>query len=62
MTANAPLAVASTKQILVLGQDWREAEAWERQRLLIDVVVASADAREGSEAFLQKRAPVWRGG
>ena len=61
MTANAPLAVASTKQILVLGQDWREAEAWERQRLLIDVVVASADAREGSEAFLQKRAPVWRG-
>jgi len=62
LTANAPLAVASTKQILVLGQDWREAEAWERQRLLIDVVVASADAREGSEAFLQKRAPVWRGG
>lgn len=61
IAANAPLAVAGTKQIVTHGQDWPQAEAWERQRALLDVVVASADAREGSEAFLQKRAPVWRG-
>jgi enoyl-CoA hydratase len=58
---NAPLAVRTTKQIVREGPDWSPEEAWKQQRELLELIVASADAREGSEAFLHKRPPVWSG-
>ena len=61
IAANAPLAVRTTKQIVNEGPEWSPQEAWTRQRALLELIVSSADAREGSEAFLQKRPPVWSG-
>jgi enoyl-CoA hydratase len=59
--ANGPLAVAMTKRIVTESQSWPAAELWSRQAPLVDAVLASEDAREGSLAFAEKRAPVWRG-
>ncbi len=61
IAANGPLALAATKRIVEAGQDWPQAEMWERQAAIADPVFASADAVEGARAFTEKRAPVWRG-
>ena len=61
ISANAPLAVANTKQVLVQQQDWGISDAWDRQLPLTQPVNSSADAREGARAFAEKRAPVWTG-
>ncbi|MEU1526549.1 crotonase/enoyl-CoA hydratase family protein [Nocardia rhamnosiphila] len=58
---NGPLAVATTKRILVESAGWSDAEAFDRQRTLMAPVFSSRDAREGAEAFAQKREPVWTG-
>jgi enoyl-CoA hydratase len=57
IAANGPLAIAATKRILTAD----EGDAWERQAEIADPVFASEDAREGAQAFAEKRAPVWRG-
>ena len=61
IAANAPLAVAATKQILRSARDWSEAEAWSQQRKLAKPALSSDDAKEGARAFAEKRPPVWRG-
>jgi enoyl-CoA hydratase len=61
IAANAPLALAASKRILVEAPGWPEAELWTRQREIADVAIGSEDAREGSRAFAEKRTPVWRG-
>jgi enoyl-CoA hydratase len=61
ITANGPLAVRVTKQILDLGMDKSVAEGFELQQPLIETIVVSHDAREGSVAFAEKRPPVWTG-
>jgi enoyl-CoA hydratase len=61
ITANAPLAVAATKEIIVRSADWTSDEAFARQAEIMKPVFESADAREGAQAFAQKRTPVWRG-
>src|SRR3954452_8479403 len=61
ISANGPLAIAGSKRILSAAVDWTEAEAWERQGEIAGPILASEDAREGSVAFAEKRAPVWRG-
>lgn len=58
---NGPLAVAATKQIIVESSGWTDAEAFDRQRDVLEPVFDSQDAREGAEAFAQKREPVWAG-
>jgi enoyl-CoA hydratase/carnithine racemase len=58
---NGPLALRASKRIIVESADWSIAEQWERQGQLAGPVMASEDAREGSLAFAEKRAPVWRG-
>jgi enoyl-CoA hydratase len=60
IAANAPIAVRTTKDIINHGPGWPAQGTWDRQRALLQTVVASEDAREGSEAFVQKRDPVWR--
>lgn len=61
IAANGPLAVRVTKSVISRSADWPAAEAFERQRSLIEPVFASADAQEGARAFAEKRPPVWRG-
>jgi enoyl-CoA hydratase len=61
ITPNAPLALAASKRVLVESVDWSEAEFWQRQGEITGPVFSSEDAREGSIAFAEKRAPVWRG-
>src|SRR5579859_5783766 len=60
IAVNAPLALAATKRILTESVDWPQAEFFERQRAIADPVFTSEDAREGSRAFAEKRAPVWQ--
>jgi enoyl-CoA hydratase len=60
IAANGPLAVAAVKELVRLGVS-DTARAWERLSEWQKIVFASEDAREGATAFVEKRAPVWRG-
>lgn len=61
IAANGPLSVAASKRVVVESQDWPANELWDRQTALTEHIFVSADAREGSAAFAEKRKPVWQG-
>jgi enoyl-CoA hydratase len=61
IAANGPLSVAASKRVVIESQDWSSAEVWDKQAALTEHVFTSADAREGSAAFAEKRKPVWQG-
>lgn len=58
---NGPLAVRVSKQIIRESRGWSMDERYDRQAQLIGPVFVSADAREGSLAFAEKRKPNWMG-
>src|ERR1700730_6534717 len=58
---NGPLALAASKRVLQEQFDWSSAEMWEKQGAISGPVFASEDAKEGANAFKEKRPPVWRG-
>lgn len=59
IAANGPLAVQMTKRVMTEAPSWPIAETWARQREMLETIVASNDAREGAQAFSQKRSPRW---
>ncbi|MDT5334964.1 MAG: enoyl-CoA hydratase [Mycobacterium sp.] len=61
ISANGPLAVAVTKEVIVKSAGWSEEEMWRKQQELIMPVFTSKDAMEGATAFAEKRAPNWTG-
>ncbi|HEY3243746.1 MAG TPA: crotonase/enoyl-CoA hydratase family protein [Phycisphaerae bacterium] len=61
IAANAPLAVAASKQVLRESRSWSEDERFTRQHPLVEPVISSEDALEGARAFAEKRTPLWRG-
>jgi enoyl-CoA hydratase/carnithine racemase len=60
IAANGPLGLAATKEIVRLAVVDND-KAKQRQAELQPQVFGSEDAREGSLAFMEKRAPVWKG-
>lgn len=59
--ANAPLALAASKRVVVQSRDWPIDQMFERQSAITGHLLDSEDAREGATAFAERRAPVWRG-
>src|SRR6266516_7841298 len=61
LAKNGPLALAASKRILQEQFDWSSEEMWQRQGAISGPVFASEDAKEGANAFKEKREPLWRG-
>lgn len=57
----SPLAVTAAKRVLGFADELPESEAWRQQADVGEMIIASADAREGALAFVEKREPVWKG-
>lgn len=57
----APLAVRTSKAIVVQSATWPADEMFARQAPLADLVGRSEDALEGARAFAEKRSPQWLG-
>ena len=58
---NAPLAVRAAKQAVHRGLHLPLEEGLRLEQLLAEPVRQSEDAEEGPRAFLEKRAPVFKG-
>ncbi|MEU1209392.1 crotonase/enoyl-CoA hydratase family protein [Nocardia sp. NPDC005825] len=64
IAANAPLSVQASKRVakgIVSGKVPGESDAWRRTELEARSVMVSADLREGTRAFIEKRQPEWSG-
>jgi enoyl-CoA hydratase len=61
IASNAPMAVAASKRLVDTALDRAVLDAFTDQRELADEIAVSADAREGAQAFVDKRDPVWTG-
>ncbi|HLJ60041.1 MAG TPA: enoyl-CoA hydratase-related protein [bacterium] len=61
IAANAPLAVRAMKEATLRTLPMRPDDAYRYATQLLRELERTEDAQEGSRAFLEKRAPVWRG-
>ena len=61
LTANAPLALKTLKKILVREMAFRDHLDHKDLDALVLETSASADAKEGVRAVLERRAPLFRG-
>ncbi|WP_205695912.1 crotonase/enoyl-CoA hydratase family protein [Conexibacter sp. SYSU D00693] len=61
VSANGPLALVASKQVLEEQWNWTTDEMWAKQGEITGPVFGSEDAKEGATAFKEKRAPQWRG-
>lgn len=61
IAANAPLAVRETLRLSRAAEAAALAPLWPENARTLQTIMASQDATEGARAFLEKRAPDWRG-
>ena len=61
ITANAPLAVRASRQIVLDGMLADDETAWRVTNEAFVAVASSEDFAEGPRAFIDKRAPQWKG-
>jgi enoyl-CoA hydratase len=61
IAANAPIALRMTKELMFKEMGMHDAVEWAAIRAAAAPVFATEDAREGAEAFAQKRPPKWTG-
>ncbi|API58646.1 enoyl-CoA hydratase [Tardibacter chloracetimidivorans] len=61
IAANAPVALAGAKEVIRNSATWSTDERWKRQAEITDQITNSDDAKEGFQAFIDKRKPVWSG-
>jgi enoyl-CoA hydratase len=61
IAAKAPLAVGLAKRAVLAGADVALAVGNELERQAFAGAFATDDAREGMRAFVEKRAPAWKG-
>jgi len=57
----APLAVQAAKQMILQAYEHPLGEGLEEERQVFYNLFASEDQKEGMAAFLEKRAPIWKG-
>ncbi|MEA2145394.1 MAG: enoyl-CoA hydratase, partial [Solirubrobacteraceae bacterium] len=61
VVANGPLALIGSKRILQEQFDWHADEMWQKQGEITGPVMGSEDAKEGANAFKEKRQAQWKG-
>lgn len=61
IAALPPIAVAQTKEVILLGADAPLSTALALERKAVQILFASRDKQEGMRAFLEKREPGYTG-
>ncbi len=61
ITANAPLAVAASRAVAISATSKTDEELWKDSGVAFASIINTEDYKEGPKAFIEKRAPVWKG-
>jgi enoyl-CoA hydratase len=61
ITANAPLAVKASRAVALNATIKTDEELWKDSAAAFASIVGTEDYKEGPRAFIEKRAPVWKG-
>jgi len=61
ITVNAPLAVRASRNVILASLSSNDEALWRLTSQQMGKVVASEDFKEGPRAFIEKRAPQWKG-